>query len=164
MQNNDINQIINKLGLKEHPEGGYYSEVYKSPKTFNSNSKNSEIRSLATSIYFLLKTGQVSKFHQLKSDEIWYFHSGSPLNVFVISERGDLNTTILGDNFEHDNQPQIIIPGGAIFGAEVILPETYSLIGCAVIPGFEFADFKLMEQNELISLYPNYKEIIARLT
>jgi uncharacterized protein len=159
-----IYQIINKLELKEHPEGGFYSEVYKSPKIYKSDSNKSEVRNLATSIYFLLKSGQVSKFHQLKSDEIWYFHSGSPLNVVIINENGDLRTLVLGTNIELEYQPQIIIPAGSIFGAEVMLPDTYSLIGCVVIPGFEFADFKLMEQKELIAHYPDFKEIIIHLT
>jgi predicted cupin superfamily sugar epimerase len=164
MQQMDISQIINNLGLKEHPEGGYFFEVYKSSKIYKPNLENSENRNLATSIYFLLKSGQVSKFHQLKSDEIWYFHSGSPLNVFLINEKGDLKTSVLGNTFELNYHPQIIIPAGTIFGAEVILPNSYSFIGCAVIPGFEFADFKLMKQDELLSIYPNYKDLIIRLT
>ena len=155
MQQLVINRIIRKLNLKKHPEGGYFSETYRCSKTISLSSDNVIDRNLATNIYFMLKSGQVSKFHRLKSDEIWYHHSGSPLKVYMIDKNCNLQIVNLGDITERECQPQLIIPGGTIFGAEVILPETYSLIGCAVMPGFDFEDFELINKNELGFIIPN---------
>ncbi len=164
MVEQNIKHLIRKLELREHPEGGYYSEIYRSLKTLNSNEDIGISRNLATSIYFMLKSGQVSKLHKLKSDEIWYFHDGSPLRVFLLNKSGNFQIAILGNNIVQDQQPQLIIPADTIFGAEVILPDTYSLIGCAVIPGFDFKDFELLKRDELLVIWPNYKKLIERLT
>ncbi len=78
-----LQQLINELGLQAHPEGGYYKETYRSAQTLEGQD-----RQLLTSIYFLLTAENVSKFHRIKSDELWYFHAGSPLIVHTLSERG----------------------------------------------------------------------------
>jgi uncharacterized protein len=163
MNQETIIQIIQKLDLKTHPEGGYYSEIYRCPMTINLNSNHSNIRNLGTSIYYLLKSGQVSRLHKLKSDEIWYFHSGSPLRVYLINNEKELNIFTLGNVIEGNNQPQLIIPAGTIFGAEVIHPETYSLISCAVMPGFDFTDFELIERDQLFQFKLKNKEMVSHL-
>ena len=83
--------FIEKLGLKEHPEGGYYSECLKSSDIIDAHSVDAAFggdRRLWTSIYFLLKDREVSRFHRIKSDEIWYYHSGTPLVIHIITKEG----------------------------------------------------------------------------
>ena len=158
---------INNLKLSPHPEGGYYREIYSSdimvkkpalPESYDGD------RSLATSIYFLLRSGQVSCFHQLRSDEIWYFHCGSPLKISFISLTGKLTAENLGAGAEKGEKPQVIIPAGTIFGAEVVLKQSYTLLSCMVSPGFDFTDFKLFSREELTGMYPEYSDVIKKLT
>src|SRR4051812_17335950 len=88
---------IEKLALLPHPEGGYYKSTYASNiKT----DVNGNTRSLFTSIYFLLRTGEVSHFHRLNSDELWYYHGGSSLTVHVIDEEGNYQEVKLGMNID----------------------------------------------------------------
>lgn len=164
---NTADKLIKKLELLPHPEGGYYNEIYSSdiivknlslPQTYEGD------RKLSTSIYFLLRSGEVSSFHQLKSDEIWYYHCGSPLNIALISPDGELTTEKLGISSEKDEKPQIIIPAGTIFAAEVAGKYSYTLLSCMVSPGFDFKDFKLFSRGELLKRYPEYSVIIKKLT
>ena len=153
--------FIEKLKLRPHPEGGYYSELYRSQKSF---ANNGITRPLSTSIYFLLKSGQVSKLHQLTSDEIWYYHSGSALTLVMIDNDGVVKEEVLGSDIENGEHPQILIEAGTIFGATIKEENSYTLMGCSVSPGFDFRDFKLFGRDELLSIYPQQKELIEKLT
>ncbi|NLW47408.1 MAG: cupin domain-containing protein [Firmicutes bacterium] len=163
----DSDYWINKLGLKKHPEGGYFCEIYRSSTSISPQDLNwncEEKRASATSIYFLLTAGDVSKLHRLKADELWYYHAGSPLTVTLISPQGDLSRYILGLDLDQNEQPQLIIPAGSIFGASVNDSDSYSLVSCMVTPGFDFRDFELLSKNQLIKDYSQYQEIINELT
>ena len=158
--------FIEKLGLKPHPEGGYYKECLKSKDIIDSSAVSSDFdgeRKLWTSIYFLLKDREVSRLHRLKSDEIWYFHSGTPLAVYIINKNGELKRVKLGLDVERGEQPQVLVPKGSVFGAEMD-GTGYSLVGCMVAPGFEFGDFELPEREELLSAYPQHEFLIKKLT
>ena len=148
--------FIEKLGLEAHPEGGYYKEVYRSPM------KTGE-RSLSTTIYFLLEGEQLSRFHQLTADEIWFFHYGSAILIHSINEAGALSTQKLGMNLEAGEQPSLLIPAKTIFGSEMLDKNSFALMSCMVSPGFEFADFKLFSKKELRELFPDHLIIIERL-
>ena len=89
-----IQQIIDELQLEAHPEGGFFIETYRSTEVLVNQDRN-----LMTSIYFLLTSENVSKFHQIKSDEMWYFHSGSPLVVHMLNEKGH-EELIIGNDFK----------------------------------------------------------------
>ena len=160
-------RIINALKMEKHCEGGYFTEEYKSSESvsiYDATLSSGEKRNLASSIYFLLSAEDVSRFHRLKSDEIWYFHAGDPIVIYIIDKEGILRQLRLGTNIEAGERPQAIIPKGSIFGA---LPEDnfdFCLIGCMVCPGFEYKDFELMEKKALLRLYPQHREIILRLT
>jgi uncharacterized protein len=158
---NTAKEWINYLHLQAHPEGGYFSENYRNSIELTINNKYSGKRSLATSIYYMLESGQVSKLHQLKSDEIWYFHLGSPLVVHLFLDNS-YQSYMLGVNI--NQVPQLIIPAGAIFGAEVVEKKSFALIGCMVSPGFHFEDFELINRSEILSKFPNQKSIIEKLT
>lgn len=164
---NNSEYWINKLKLNKHPEGGYYKETYKNIESISDKELTAEFdgtRSLATSIYFLLNSGEVSHFHRLKSDELWYYHTGASLTIYVINEDGDLQELKLGLNVEDGEMPQIIVPAGSIFGSSMNEENSYSLVSCVVSYGFDFSDFKLFQREELLNLYPQHKDIIVKLT
>ena len=121
-------------------------------------------RVCSTSIYFLLRDDEVSHFHTIASDELWYFHAGSGLSIQMISPEGDLTTIQLGSDLENGQQLQAMVPAGDIFGAHLSSPKGYALVGCNVAPGFEFEDFKLFSQMELLAKYPQHDSIIRRLS
>ncbi|ELR67894.1 Putative protein of Cupin superfamily [Photobacterium marinum] len=150
-------EFIELLELEQHVEGGYYRSSFKSESDFD------EKRSLWTSIYFLLKTGEVSHFHRLTADEMWYFHAGESLTIYMISEDGELTTAQLGLDIANGERPQVLVPKGCIFGSAMNKPG-YSLVGCMVSPGFTFEDFELFNQETLLADYPQHEEIIRRLS
>ncbi len=151
-------EIIDKFNMQAHPEGGWYAEVYRS----NLKLENLD-RSLMTSIYFLLDSDSVSKFHQIKSDELWFFHFGSPLIVHSLNDIG-YSTFSLGNDLSKGENPQYVVPANTIFGSSVSDLNSFSLVSCVVAPGFDFRDFKLFTKEELLKVYPKESEIIIKLT
>lgn len=145
---------INKLKLKEHPEGGYYSELYRSEVTLSAGDLE---RNLSTSIYYMLGSDDISHWHQLASDELWYYHAGSDIVVHMFVE-GAYQQEIVG--ISEAAKPQLVIPAGAVFAAEVKEDDTYSLVGCMVSPGFDFEDFRLVDAKELQDIFPEQEELI----
>ncbi len=163
---NTADYFIKNLDMTPHPEGGFYKEIYASEENITSNDLEVDFegsRILWTSIYFLLRDGEVSNFHRLKSDEMWYYHSGSPLTIYMISPEGELITEQLGLDIEHGEKAQVLVPKNYIFGS-AMNHEGYALVGCMVSPGFEFRDFELFKRNELIAKYPQHQQIIHKLT
>ena len=154
---------IKKLKLEAHPEGGYFSETYRSSETLPK--RYNKVRSFSTAIYFLLKSGEVSAFHRLKSDEIWHFYEGSALSLFILNPKTKkLETFRLGRDPEKGETFQVVIPAGRWFGACVEDKKYFSLIGCTVAPGFDFEDFELAHREDLLRDYPSCKSIIQILT
>jgi uncharacterized protein len=149
-------QFIEKLGLQVHVEGGFYTETYRSPLLAGE-------RALSTTIYFLLKEEQLSRFHQLTADEIWFFHYGAALRVHCIDDAGNLSVHHLGLNLEAGELPQLLIPAGTIFGSEMSDKNSFCLVSCMVSPGFEFDDFKLFTKEELLARFPQHEDIIQHL-
>ncbi|WP_318531352.1 cupin domain-containing protein [Levilactobacillus suantsaii] len=154
---------MEQLNLSPHPEGGWYRQVYKSEDTFNSPGTTKKLH-YYTSIYFLLDNQRVSHFHRLTRDELWYFHAGNTLAIHCISPEGRFYSVKLGNNPANNEQFQFDVPAGTIFGSETIKPDSFSLVSCAVAPGFTFDDFELMHKQDLLQKYPDYREIINRLT
>lgn len=162
-----INDLIEKLDLSPHPEGGYYKETYRSVGEIEKQCLPSEYkdkRNYSTCIYFLLTSNNPSAFHRVNQDEIWHFYDGSPIRLHVISENGSYSEYIIGRNFSKGEVPQLVVPGKNWFAAEVIDSDSYSLVGCTVSPGFDFADFELPSRKMLISEFPNHEILITRLT
>ena len=158
---------IGKLGLLKHPEGGYFREIYRSAEQIDASClppRYGGNRAFSTSIYYLLKSGEFSTFHRLKTDEIWHFYAGSPLLLFMINKQGELLELVLGNEPECGEQLQIVIERGNWFAASVIQENSYTLMGCTVAPGFDFTDFEMASRSELIALYPHYHEIISKYT
>jgi uncharacterized protein len=163
---NNVHNWVSKLGLSPHPEGGYYKRTFESDEQITDKELSVNFegqRKLFTSIFFLLTSDDVSHFHRLKSDELWYFHAGSPLTIHVINENGEYQELKLGLNLDKGEIPQIMVKKNSIFGSSVMEKDTFSLVGCMVSPGFEFRDFELFTQEELLQKYPQHREIIMKL-
>ena len=161
----DEQYYITKLGLEPHPEGGFYKSTFASEAVISDQKliRDNKERKLFTSIYFLLRSQDISHFHRLKSDELWYYHGGSSLTVHVIDENGEYNEMKLGLDLENGERPQVLVRKNTIFGSSVKEENTFSLVGCMVSPGFDFEDFELFKQEELLQTYPQHKEIIMKM-
>lgn len=151
--------LIKKLGLTPHPEGGYYRRVYESKELCCPNYTD-DTRPTSTAIYYLLEKGDFSAFHRLKSDEIWHFHKGDAMKIYSIDTAGSLSVDKLGVDLEAGELPMKIISSGTWFAAEPL--GAYSLVGCTVSPGFDFADFELAQTSELEQKFARHKALIRR--
>ena len=153
---------IDQLKMEANPEGGFYKEVYRNPNSIQIM-QGGGTRNLATSIYFLLGEGDKSHFHQLTSDELWYYHGGGALDVHIF-ENGEYRLEKLGNNPEDGESLQVLLPRQSIFAAELsaLSSEDHALIGCMVNPGFDFKDFRLVEKEELLKDYAEYAELVDR--
>lgn len=159
--------IVKRLNLSRHTEGGWFRETYRSGECVAGSALPERFcgpRPLCTSIYFLLERGDISALHRIKSDEIWHFHAGAPLTVHAFTPQGEHLELKLGTDFAAGESFQIVVDAGCWFGAEVTGVGDYSLVGCTVAPGFDFADFQLGKRDDLLKEYPRHKEIINRLT
>ncbi len=148
---------IKKLNLTPHPEGGFYRQTDLSQMTYDNKGKEFP---LFTNIYFLLTKESPSHFHQLTSDELWFYHGGNSLTVHSIHIDGTYSATTLG--LEDDQHIHHRVPAGTIFGSTV--EEGFALVSCTVIPGFDFSDFKLFRQEELLRRFPTHETIIKTLS
>mgnify|MGYP001308266141 FL=1 len=163
--NEKTRYYIDKLELKKHPEGGYYREIYRSAEMFSIDPPKKNLkRNVSTSIYFLLDGSQVSKFHRLKSDELWHFYDGSSIKIYVIDESGKLDEITLGRKTEDGEVFQTVIKKNNWFASEVINKKSFALIGCTVSPGFDFSDFELADREYLLEKFPKYKSLIQKLS
>ncbi len=156
-----IQKIVEQLGLLPHPEGGFYSETYRGISQISTASGD---RSASTAIYFLLTANNFSALHRINSDELWHHYLGDPVHIHAIDQQGNYQQHLLGINFPEGQNPQITIPAGQWFGSESIGPFGYSLVGCTVSPGFDFADFELGNRQTLFKMFPQHQALIERLT
>ena len=153
--------LIKKLNLLPHPEGGYYRETYRSEQSVSFNGK---VRNAGTAIYFLIRDREISHFHKVASDELWLFHQGQSIELYVLTKTGELEIHNLGNDLENDELPQIVVKAGNWFAAKLKNEEGYSLVSCIVTPGFEFSDFELAKKDDLLSQFPEYDKVINKLS
>jgi uncharacterized protein len=126
--------IIARLDLKPHPEGGNYRETFRDSRT------DADGRSRSTAIYFLLARGERSHWHRIDAVEIWHYYAGSPLSLKIADDHGQWSFR-LGPDVAAGEQPQAIVPPDVWQAAEST--GDWTLVGCTVAPGFEFAKFEL---------------------
>ena len=165
MRLNNPDNWIKHLGLIKHPEGGYFKEVYRSQETIAKADLPPRFageRVFSTSIFYLLKQGDFSKFHKIKSDETWHFYDGSPLELLIINLEGKLKKVKIGLDPESGLIPQFTVFTGHWFAAQSL--GEYSLLGCTVSPGFDFTDFELADRKILIAAFPQHKKVIEQFT
>ncbi len=156
-----IDFLVKTLNLLPHPEGGFYKETFRSIEGIETEQGE---RNLCTSIFFLLTSENISRFHRIKSDELWFFHEGSPLTVHTLGDTG-YESLYLGIPFSgSDCLPQQLVKANTVFGTTVDRSESYSLVSCVVAPGFDFRDFELFDSKDLLPLFPQAEAIIRRLT
>jgi predicted cupin superfamily sugar epimerase len=127
-------EIIATLGLQPHPEGGHYRE------TFRDSRVDAGGRAASTAIYFLLASGERSHWHRIDAVEIWHYHAGAPLALEIASDAGQ-RTITLGPDVAAGQEPQGIVPPDAWQAASTT--GDWTLVGCTVAPGFDFATFEL---------------------
>jgi predicted cupin superfamily sugar epimerase len=152
---------VDHLELAPHPEGGFFKSVSQPAERYQI--KEGHERPLYTSIYFLLNQESPSHFHRLKSDEVWYFHAGDPLTVHMLYPDGRYVHIKLGQTLENKELLQFTVPKGVIFGSSVDDHGSYSLVSCMVSPGFDYEDFELFTQAELLKDYPQHESVIKKL-
>ena len=158
--------------MQPHPEGGYFAETYRSNEEVQQNAlptRFSGPRSFSTAIYFLLESGQFSSLHRIQADEVWHFYAGDPLDVFVIDPGGELTIIRLGKRLDQGEVFQAVVPAGCWFGSKPVIAATvkesgFSLVGCTVAPGFDFADFELADRTVLLNQFPQHRQVIEVLT
>lgn len=159
MSQQRIQELVTKFNLQAHPEGGFYSETYRSDQLTASQDRN-----LVTCIYFLLTSENVSNFHRIKSDEMWFFHEGSSLTVHTLDPQNGHLQHAVGNEIQKGQTPQLVVPKNTIFGSSVTDENSYSFVSCVVAPGFDFNDFELFTRDVLLEEYPEEFAIIERLT
>jgi len=126
--------IIAKLGLKPHPEGGWYVETYRHVNEGGG-------RGACTAIYFLLAEGERSHWHRVDAVEIWHWYAGAPLELGLSEDGRGAGRVTLGNDLAAGQRPQAVVPAGVWQAAETL--GAWTLVGCTVAPAFDFAGFEL---------------------
>lgn len=181
---------IRALKLRPHPEGGWFRETYRSRETIagaHLPKRYQGPRAFGTAIYFLLKAGQFSALHRLKSDELWHFYAGAPVEIFILPGNGALKKVKLGLNPEAGERPQVVIAANVWLAAALVrqnhqpqaeaspkaasrragpplAEKSYALLGCTMAPGFDFSDFELGAGQELCRRFPRHQALIKKMT
>jgi len=129
----DAREIIEALGMQRHPEGGWYVETFRDG--------NGGTRGHSTAIYYLLEAGECSHWHRVRdAAEVWHFYAGDPL-LLRISDGTTTETVTLGTDLAKGQRPQAVVPANAWQAAEPL--GRFTLVGCTVAPGFDFASFEM---------------------
>lgn len=158
---------IDTLQMMAHPEGGFFKETYRSLQLMDVMQGGGGVpiqRSVSTGIYFLLEKNNFSAFHKIQSDEMWHFYAGQALEVLELNGRGELSSTRLGPDILRGEIHQHVVPANTWFASRVAAGGSYSLVGCTVAPGFDFADFCLADRAMLLTEFPQHSQTIAELT
>ena len=132
--------IIARLELRPHPEGGHYRE------TFRDSGTDAQGRSRSTVIYYLLRRGERSHWHRIDAVETWHYYAGDALSLRIAHQGGVQHAVRLGPDIAAGERPQAIVPAQAWQVAETT--GEWTLVGCTVAPGFEFASFELAQNGQ----------------
>jgi hypothetical protein len=131
-------EIIKLLAMRPHPEGGHFCETFRDTQLIDGK------RAASSAIYFLLARGERSHWHRVDAAEGWHWHAGAALRL-MIAERGTTNTVTLGPDLAAGQRPQAIVPAHAWQAAETL--GDWTLVGCTVAPGFEWAGFEMAPKD-----------------
>ena len=141
--------------LVEHPEGGHFAEVYTAP--FETDG-----RPPAGSIYFLLDAGEISHFHEIDCDEIWYWHEGCGMKITVLTD-GGREEILLGLDTGRGERAMAVIPAGSVFAAENLRNDGYTFVSCVTTPQFEYSGFRLVGKDEIRERWPEFAAELEHL-
>ena len=141
----DVKKIIKHLGLVSlESEGGLYAEVYRSEEFTDGDSllkRYGSKRCLYTSIYYLITENNFSRLHKIKSDEIYHFYLGDPVEMINLFSDGSCKMVILGRDMFAGEKVQHLVKRDVWQGAKLKSGGSFALLGTTVSPGFEFEDF-----------------------
>ena len=130
--------MIAELALRPHPEGGHYRETFR-------DSAGRDGRAHSTAILYLLKTGEVSRWHRVDAAEVWHWHAGAPLRLSLRDAAGQRQDLLLGGDVMSGQAPQLVVPAGRWQAARSL--GDWTLVGCTVAPGFRFEGFELSPED-----------------
>lgn len=151
------------LGLVPHPEGGAFAEVFRSPALVP-HPEGGARRAAMTSIYFLLRAGEFSALHRVRSDETWHLYAGGALELALVHPDGRSERRVLGLDFAAGQRPQHTVPAHAWQAARPLAGVPWALCGCTVAPGFDFSDFELPARAALLELLPAHEALVREFT
>lgn len=160
-----VQELVTKLGLLPHPEGGYYRETHRDALALRDlPSRFGGVRAASTAIYYLLERGDFSALHRIASDEVWHHYEGGALTVHAFGDDGAHVALRLGKDLDAGEHPQAVVAAGAWFGSRIESDADYVLVGCTVAPGFDFADFELATREGLLEKLPQHEALVRSLT
>ena len=162
-------EVKRLLGLTPHPrEGGFYIRTYESdemlPPALFADGRYSGARPTATAIYYLLEPGTFSEMHRLRSDEIFHFYAGDPVEMLQLYGDGTGATVRLGNRLTEGERPQVVVPRCVWQGSQLAPGGTWALLGCTVSPGFDFDDYEAASREDLLAQWPAFGRLIETLT
>lgn len=165
MSLNEAKFLIDKFALEPHPEGGYFSESYRSQETIQQQPKRFRGEHVyKTAIYYLLERNNISAFHRLKQDELWHYYAGSSVILHILDPIKGYKQWLLGCALTDERACyQVLVPQNVWFAAELKDKTQFSLVGCTTSPGFDFSDWELAKSDNLIQRFPDQAELINRL-
>jgi hypothetical protein len=132
-------EVVRLLDLQPHPEGGYFRETFRDARS------DSAGRAASTLIYYLLDVGDVSEWHRVDAAEVWHWYAGAPLVLTVSANGHDAAAHHLGNDLAAGQRPQFVVPAGWWQSATSL--GVWTLVGCTVAPGFEFAGFEMAPKD-----------------
>ena len=155
-------EIKELLNLAPHPvEGGHFRRTYTSAANLDLPRGT---RPQGTAIYYLLEAGSFSEMHMLESDEIFHFYLGDPAEMLQLTPNGGSEVITLGQDLKAGHQVQVLVPAGVWQGMRLTGNGQVALLGCTVVPGFNYADYHNAPYAELAAKWPEQAERIKALT
>ncbi|KAL2939259.1 hypothetical protein RDABS01_000090 [Bienertia sinuspersici] len=182
-----VSELVEKLNLKPHPDGGFYNETFRDHSVTLSKSnlppQYKVDRAVSTAIYFLLPSGCVARIHRIPCAETFHYYMGDPITVIELNERdGQVKLNRVGPNLLENEQPQHTVPPYVWFGSfptkDFSIPvngsqievtprdseKHYTLLGVTCAPAFQYEDSELAKRSELVARFPEYEPLISLLT
>ena len=162
----NADEIKALLKLEAHPvEGGYFRRTYTSPLSVTvERAAQPASRAVGTAIYYLLEPGTFSEMHVLWSDELFHFYLGDPVEMLQLWPDGRSEVVVLGPDLAAGQHVQLLVPAGVWQGTRLLGDGKVALLGCSVVPGFDFADYASGSYAELAARWPNEAERVRALT
>lgn len=161
--------IIKKLGLEPLPEeGGYFRETYRNDSpgvpARHFGIPSDSVRRISTAIYYVVTPRSFSALHRIRSDEVFHFYAGDPVEMIQISDKGVLRKLVIGPDVMNGQVPQVVVPREHWQGLRLREGGQWALLGTTVAPGFEFEDFETVEREQMVISFPELRESITKFT
>lgn len=160
--------LISLLSLQPHPtEGGYFAETYRCDESLADSclpERYHGARPVSTAIYYLVTPQSFSAMHRLRSDEVFHFYLGDPVEMLQLRPDGSGRVVTLGSDIQGGMQPQVVVPRGVWQGTRLHPNGSFALLGTTVSPGFDFADYEDGDRDRLVAAYPDFADAITALT